>query len=293
MRAIGIDVSLVRRLDVVALADSGRIVFGPIKAAVTDIPAILREVNPDVVAIDSPPQWGTDGKSRLIEKQLRKVGINIYSCPTDPGNHPFYAWMREGFKAFDAAIGEGFGLYRGGPMKRRQSIEVFPHASAVVLRGSLAPVGVAKSVWRRAVLEAAGIDCSEMRTTDHLDAALAAFTGLKFLTGDFSVVGTPGEAVLILPIGGMPTTRYARDQGAAISRRLGPHAARRPLVDETGHACGCGCGAPARRRYLPGHDAKHKSRLLAEMRAGSASAADELQRLGWGRISAVADNLFA
>jgi predicted nuclease with RNAse H fold len=77
MRAIGIDVSLVRRLDVVALADSGPIVFGPIKAAVTDIPAILREVNPDVVAIDSPPQWGTDGKSRLIEKQLRKVGINI------------------------------------------------------------------------------------------------------------------------------------------------------------------------------------------------------------------------
>jgi hypothetical protein len=144
---------------------------------------------------------------------------------------------------------------------------------------------VAKSVWRRAVLEAAGIDCSEMRTTDHLDAALAALTGLKFLTEDFSVVGTPGEAVLVLPIGVIPAGRYVRDQGAAISRRLGSHAARRPLIDETSHACGCGCGAPARRRYLPGHDAKHKSRLLAEMRAGSAPAAEELHRLGWARIS--------
>jgi hypothetical protein len=151
---------------------------------------------------------------------------------------------------------------------------------------------VAKFVWRRAVLDAAGIDCSDMRTTDHLDAALAALTGLKFLTGDFCVVGTPGEAVLVLPIGGVPTKRYARDQVAAISRRLGPHAAHGPLVDETGHACGCGCGAPARRRYLPGHDAKHKARLLAAMRGGSASAADELQRLGWGRLSAVANNLF-
>jgi hypothetical protein len=60
-------------------------------------------------------------------------------------------------------------------------------------------------------------------------------------------------------------------------------------MDETTHACGCGCGAPARRRYLPGHDAKHRSRLLAEMRGGSRPAADELQRLGWGRIPAAAN----
>jgi hypothetical protein len=155
--------------------------------------------------------------------------------------------MKTGFDIFKVAVDLGYPLYTGGASSARSAIEVFPHASAEVLRGSLAPVGVAKSVWRRAVLEAAGIDCSEMRTTDHLDAALAALTGLKFLTGDFSIVGTPGEAVLVLPIGGMPTTRYARDQSAAISRRLSPHAARRPLGDETGHTCGCGCGAP-----LPG-----------------------------------------
>jgi hypothetical protein len=97
--------------------------------------------------------------------------------------------------------------------------------------------------------------------------------------------------VLVLPIGRMPVTRYARDHEAAIGRRSGLHVVRQPPMDETPHTCGCGCGAPARRRYLPGHDAKHRSRLLAEMRAGSGPAADELQRLGWGRIPAAANSV--
>jgi hypothetical protein len=192
--------------------------------------------------------------------------------------------METGFDVFKVSGDLGYPLYTGGASFGPSAIEVFPHASAVVLRGSLAPVGVAKSVWRRSVLETAGVACSDMRTTDHLDAALAALTGIRFLRGDFSVVGTPGKVVLVLPIGRMPITRYARDDEAASGRRSGLHAVRRPPVEETGHACGCGCGAPVRRRYLPGHDAKHRSRLLAEMRAGSGPAADELQRLRWGQI---------
>jgi hypothetical protein len=97
--------------------------------------------------------------------------------------------------------------------------------------------------------------------------------------------------VLVLPIGRMPITRYERDHEAAVGRRSRLRAARRPPVDGTRHACDCGCGAPARRRYLPGHDAKHRSRLLAEVRAGSGPAADELQRLGWVRIPAAANGL--
>ena len=288
---MGIDVAVTRGLDIVVLDDSLRVAFGPTTLHLVDLPDLIRRTEPHVIAIDSPPAWGLSGKSRPIERQLQALGISIFPAPAAEFARELHRWMETGFDVFKVAGDLGYPLYTGGASSARSAIEVFPHASAVVLRGSLAPVGVAKSVWRRAVLEAAGIDCSEMRTTDHLDAALAALTGLKFLTGDFSVVGTPGEAVLVLPIGKMPTTRYARDQGAAISRRLGAHAERRPQVHEAGHACGCGCGAPVRQRYLPGHDAKHKSRLLAEMRAGSASAADELQRLGWGGISAVADNL--
>src|SRR5712691_8122030 len=85
MRAMGIDVSLVRRLDVVVLSDIGQIEYGPVKADIADISAVLRDAKPDVVAIDSPPKWGTNGKSRIIERQLRKLGINVYSCPQDPG----------------------------------------------------------------------------------------------------------------------------------------------------------------------------------------------------------------
>lgn len=288
---MGIDVAISRGLDIVILDDSLRVVFGPATLRPVDLPDLIRRTEPHVIAIDSPPAWGHTGKSRPIERQLQALGINIFPTPAAGFARDLHRWMETGFDVFKLAGDLGYPLYTGGASFARSAIEVFPHASAVVLRGSLAPVGVAKHVWRRSVLEAAGVACSEMRTTDHLDAALAAFTGLRFLSDDFSFVGTPGEAVLVLPIGRMPITRYARDDEVAIGRKSGLHAARQPTMKETGHACGCGCGASARRRNLPGHDAKHRSRLLAEMRAGSGSAADELQRLGWGRIPAVANGL--
>lgn len=193
-----------------------------------------------------------------------------------------------GFRAFEVAGELGYQLYTGGAPYVHSAIEVFPHASAVVLRGSLAPAGVPKYAWRRYVLERAGVACSEMRTSDQLDATLAALTGLRFLRGDFSVVGTSGEAVLVLPIGQMPTGRYQRDGEAALSPTSVRRSARRPLVDGSSQECGCGCGATVRRRYLPGHDAKHRSRLFAEKRAGNGAAADELERLGWSPIDLAA-----
>jgi predicted nuclease with RNAse H fold len=288
---MGIDVAIARGLDIVVLDDSLRVAFGPVTLRLVDLPDVIRRTEPQVIAIDSPPAWGLSGKSRPIERQLQALGISIFPTPTAEFARDLHRWMETGFDVFKVAGDLGYPLYTTGASFARSAIEVFPHASAVVLRGSLAPAGVAKSVWRRSGLEAAGVACSEMRTTDHLDAALAALTGLSFLKGDFSVVGTPGEAVLVLPIGRMPIRRYARDHEAAIGRRAGLHAGWQPPMDETPHACGCGCRAPARRRYLPGHDAKHKSRLLAEMRAGSGHAADELQRLGWGRIPAAANGM--
>lgn len=45
--------------------------------------------------------------------------------------------------------------------------------------------------------------------------------------------------------------------------------------------CECGCGGTTKSRFVPGHDAKMKSRLLNAMRAGDETAMDELINRGW------------
>lgn len=51
-----------------------------------------------------------------------------------------------------------------------------------------------------------------------------------------------------------------------------------------GQTCECGCGEYTRGgRFLPGHDAKLKSALLARARAGDTEAQAELERRGWAR----------
>jgi hypothetical protein len=42
---------------------------------------------------------------------------------------------------------------------------------------------------------------------------------------------------------------------------------------ENTRTCGCGCGKPVTRTYLPGHDAKHKSALIATVLGSSDPAA--------------------
>ena len=46
--------------------------------------------------------------------------------------------------------------------------------------------------------------------------------------------------------------------------------------------CECGCGGTTRGgRFIPGHDAKLKSRLLKDMANGDTAAMEELERRGW------------
>ena len=119
-RALGVDVSFSRGLDVVVFHQTGELVLGPRNTNPAGLRALVEEAQPDIVAIDSPPEWAREGRSRLIERQLQALGIHIYACPTDPGDHKFYRWMRVGFEAFDAVAGAGYSLYRGGPLAARQ-----------------------------------------------------------------------------------------------------------------------------------------------------------------------------
>jgi predicted nuclease with RNAse H fold len=215
---MGVDVSVRRGLDVVALDEFGRLVRARARQSLPDLETALGELKPDVVAIDSPPGWARAGRSRPLERELARLGISMYATPQDPGDHPFYRWMRVGFEVFAAAARHGYPLYRGGAKVQGCAVEVFPHASAVTLRGHLPPRGARKSIWRRAVLVEAGVEDSPLGTVDQLDAALAALTGLRCLQGRGCVVGVPGESVLVLPVPRLPSRRYERDPGEAPQR---------------------------------------------------------------------------
>jgi len=215
--AVGVDVSVKRRLDVVVLDESGRIVEAPReRQSAEDLEAALSRLHPAVVAIDSPPAFGVDGRSRLAERRLMQVGINIYATPSDPAarSRPFYRWILAGMEAYEAAERAGFFLYRGpGPVTGR-AIEVFPHASAVCLRGKLPPLRLRRksqrAQWRKAALASRGVAVETLHSLDQVDAALAALTGLLAVRGIFTAVGSPDEGVIVLPVAELPE-RYSRE----------------------------------------------------------------------------------
>lgn len=258
--------------------------------ALTDL---LWTHRPDAVAIDAPPSPGRgllrddaersrlpvpppSGKHlarRIAEYELSRRGIGSHQTHYEEAK--LFSWMTAGFETFAAAREGGYPVYLGRGRARRTALEVFPYASYVALSGCLSPGRRWRGAWRRAVLAEAGVaGLPEMAGIDLLDAACAAFTGARFLDGDGSIVGDSREGVIVLPIHRLED-HY---------RRCAPpdmplHPAGR--VD-TPRLCECGCGRPVRRRFLPGHDARLRSRLLKEARAGSA-ARKELARLGWGR----------
>ncbi len=84
---MGVDVSVTHGLDLVVLDESGRLVLSRARQTLPGLETALREVRPDIVAIDSPPGWTTVGRSRPLERQLARLGISMYATPQDPGDH--------------------------------------------------------------------------------------------------------------------------------------------------------------------------------------------------------------
>jgi predicted RNase H-like nuclease len=275
MRSLGVDVGVAKGLDLVLL-DGGRAILDTQRRVrPPDLRAIVDEAEPDVVAIDAPPTWALSGRSRLTERELRWFGIQCFNTPSDTrmADHPFYGWMTVGFEAF-ARIAERFPRYRGGHV-RGTAIEVFPHASAVVLAGCLPPSSMPKQRWRRFVLRRCGVDADGLRSADQVDAALAALTGLFALEHRFSAPGDPREGLIVVPAATLPAHPYRRGQ-APRRRHEQP-----PLPGLA--ACGCGspdCAALTASEFAPGHDAKRKYALWKLARTGQ-EAVDELRRRGW------------
>jgi predicted nuclease with RNAse H fold len=155
-------------------------------------------LEPSIVCIDSPSGWSTSGRSRLAERELARIGIQSYRTGPDPGDHPFYRWMRIGFELFER-LAPAYPLYQGGDPTHRAA-EVFPHATACLLAGRLREPDTPKHVFRGQMLRRAGVRSVELTSPDQIDAALAALTGLIALEGEHCTVGDPDEGVILLPV---------------------------------------------------------------------------------------------
>jgi predicted nuclease with RNAse H fold len=275
--ALGIDVGVGKGLDLVAVDEQRMPVHVLPKVSLEQVADSILELEPDVVAIDAPPAWARDGRSRLTERILAERNIRTFATPTrarGKGN-PFYDWMEVGFRVFRAAARVGFPRYRAGD-PRGTAIEVFPHASATVLGGFLRPKGVGKKAWREGILVAHGVRTDRLTSMDLVDAGLCALSGLLALQGKRFAPGDPTEGVIVLPVVTLPARPFAPFRPDASTA----------LVPETStlfRYCGCGgpgCQELTRAEFAPGHDAKRKSMLWRRARDGR-DAMDELRRRGW------------
>jgi predicted nuclease with RNAse H fold len=198
--AVGVDVAEeLKGLDLVALDSARQIVASHRRLTVGRVAdLILNELRPDIVCIDSPSGWSRSGSSRQAERDLARLGISAFATGADPGDHPFYRWMRVGFSLF-AAVGKRYPIFRGDDPTGKAA-EVFPNASAVMLAGRARAKHESKSEFRRQVLLANQIDVRLLVGIDQVDGALAALTGLVALEGHSCSLGDPEEGMIVLPV---------------------------------------------------------------------------------------------
>jgi predicted nuclease with RNAse H fold len=205
VRALGIDVGL-HHHDAVLLDDRA-VVHAPVRFSVPSrLDELIDDWRPEVVAIDSPPNFAPTGTSRAAERLLHRRGIRIFPCPCAEraeGN-AFFDWMRAGFDLFAAAATAGFGLGLDASAVHGRAVEVYPHGSAVILRGARPVPGTLRSsrgkrAWRAQVLADNGVSVGERATVHQVDAMLAALTGVRALEGVASAVGRPEEGVIVVP----------------------------------------------------------------------------------------------
>lgn len=276
--SLGIDVAERRGLDLVLLDGSRAPTFVRGGVPPEELARWVAELAPAVIAVDAPSQWGVRGGSRLCEQHLRRVAIQSYGTPSGLAgrDHKFNAWMKTGLRVYEILRDLGYPTFHGGAV-HGTTLEVFPHATSVILAGSLPPAGTSRSArreWRAGVLEAAGVAAAGLSSNDSVDAALAALTGLLALQGEFTALGGPEDGYLVVPAN-------LAEEPYRPSAPRGRDRTQPPLPGLS--RCRCedpACRAFTGQEFAPGHDAKRKTLLWQRARAGQ-EASEELQRRGW------------
>jgi len=166
-------------------------------------------IGAQLIAIDAPCRWSSDGRARPCERELNAVGIRCFASPSRTAalSHPsnYYGWMLQG-EALYRELEASHPLLSGLPAPGLQAsdtacFETFPHAIAWHLRGGNADARQ-KRPQRRALLEQAGVDTAALTSIDWIDAALCALAAHQLASGQPSrAYGEPASGLIVVPQG--------------------------------------------------------------------------------------------
>jgi predicted nuclease with RNAse H fold len=151
--------------------------------------------------LSPPPPAGRYLSYRECDYQLARRRLPLYLVPGGYSGCP--GWMRAGFAVYDALLRTGgWSIFDGGDVRNRLA-EVYPFAAFAVLLGHIparksTPEGRAARI---AALQSRLIGPADLESRSHheLDAAAAALTALALHTGQATWVGSPREALMVLP----------------------------------------------------------------------------------------------
>ena len=203
---VGIDVGGARKgFHAVALSDGAY----TSQLATSDVETLrdwcLNEMKVQVIAIDAPCRWSTNGRMRACERELMQRGIHCFASPTREQaiRHPsdYYGWMLRG-EALYRALEPSHPICTALPVAGEHCcMETFPHAITWHLRGGEAQARQ-KRRQRRELLGQAGIDLEQLSNIDLVDAALCALTAHRAASGaNCKAYGNPFEGIIVVPAG--------------------------------------------------------------------------------------------
>jgi|SRR5215216_458671 len=173
MSSVGIDIGGRRKGFHAAAVEGQNVIAGPQQLTdVNTVVAWLREINPKVIALDSPMTCAPSGaSSREGERELMKEICGIRFTPEESklAGNPYYEWIICGRELYDA-------LERERGRRGWEVIEVFPTASWTVWVGRRGKVSRAR--WTRQALDSIGMGGLPSRrlNQDDRDAIAAALT---------------------------------------------------------------------------------------------------------------------
>jgi predicted nuclease with RNAse H fold len=166
-------------------------------------------IDAQLIAIDAPCRWSTDGRARPCERALNAAGIRCFASPSRTAalSHPsnYYGWMLQGealYRLLEASHPQLAALPpTGQPPSAPACFETFPHAITWQLRGGQASAAHKRS-QRTELLRQAGINPAPLTSIDHIDAALCALAAHHLASGGpCCAYGEAGSGLIVVPQG--------------------------------------------------------------------------------------------